>query len=137
MQFGVATFSVIGDRILGLNDTRRVVTSLAAVAPSLGDLGIGGVFSTDSSSPGAFVIFVLPGGNETSIANGTLVKGCQSRKSYSFYTVTAPFWEGVKEIMAPIGFFTSPVRNLISTMCDSTMSSPLPLVDLLRYLCFG
>lgn len=74
VSIGAAAFTVIGNRTLGFNDTRRIVTSLAAVAPSLGDLGVGGIFSTDSGSPGAYVLFVLPGGNETSIANGEVMK---------------------------------------------------------------
>jgi hypothetical protein len=71
---GVALFTVIGNRTLGLNDTRQIVTALAAVAPSLGNLGVGGLFSTDSGSPGAYAVFVFPGGNETSIANGEVMK---------------------------------------------------------------
>ena len=70
MSFGVVPFLAIGNRILGLNDTRTIVTALAAIAPSLGDLGVGGVFSTFSNRPGASGLFILPGGNETSIAKG-------------------------------------------------------------------
>lgn len=70
MSFGVASFGVIGNRTLGLNDTRKITTALAAVAPSLGDLGVGGLFSPSS----AFAWFVLPSGDETSIAKGEFMK---------------------------------------------------------------
>jgi len=89
MPFGLAIFEVIGNRTLGLNDTRRVVTSLAAVAPSLGDLGVGGIFSTDSSNPGAYVLFVLPGGNETSIASGEFVNFI-GRRTFDLLAIKQP-----------------------------------------------
>ena len=90
MPFGITAFGVIGNRTLGLNDTRRVVTSLAATAPSLGDLGVGGIFSTDSSGPGAYVLFVLPGGNETSIANGKFMKVDLSGWVFDFLATKQP-----------------------------------------------
>ena len=74
MSFGVALFTVIGNRTLGLNDTRQIVTTLTAIGPSLGNLGVGGLFSTDSGSPDAYALFVLPGGNKTSIGEGEFMR---------------------------------------------------------------
>jgi hypothetical protein len=72
MPLGIAYFTAIVNRTFGLHDTRRIVTALAGVAPSLGDLGIGGIFSTASGSPGGVALFVHPGSNAVSIANGKL-----------------------------------------------------------------
>jgi hypothetical protein len=56
---------------------------------------------------------------------------CQGRvltrraRSAEWKQATAPFWEGVKDIMVPTGFFTAPVRSLIFGLCngfDSTLS---------------
>ena len=70
MSIGIAIFTSIGNRTLGLNDTRRIVSALAAAAPSLGDLGVGGISGTNVGSPGAYASFVLPGGDQASIAKG-------------------------------------------------------------------
>lgn len=72
MQFGL-TYGVVNDRALGLNDTRRIVSSLAAIAPSLGDLGIGGGLATSTGSPGGYIILVHPRGNKDSIQAGELL----------------------------------------------------------------
>jgi len=74
MSIGYALFAASGKEILGMNDTRKIITALASVAPSLGDLGVGGFFSANSGSPGAYLLFVLPGGDGTSLANGEPVK---------------------------------------------------------------
>ena len=73
-SIGYAVFATSGKGILGMNDTRKTLTALASVAPSLGDLGVGGYFYANSGSPGAYLLFVLPEGSGASLANGEPVR---------------------------------------------------------------
>ena len=74
MQFGVAEYTPIKGKSLGLVETRKIVAALAASASSLGDLGVGGTFVNPVNNPGAIVLFVLPKGDKASILKGTLMK---------------------------------------------------------------
>lgn len=91
-------------RILGTNDTRIVVGALAQIAPSLGDLGVGGIFSTESDSSGpSYIIFVLPNGTLADLTKGGLALaytvGQHAEGSFiataSFFENTTKVWDNV------------------------------------------
>lgn len=58
----------VGNRTLGLNDTRILVNSLATSALHLADLGLGGIIYNDPYE--AYALFILPGGNQALLENG-------------------------------------------------------------------
>lgn len=64
--------SVPGNRILGLNDTNAIVSALSSVAPRLGDLGVGGLLSTEPVAGATYILFDLPGGDQAALENGKL-----------------------------------------------------------------